>query len=149
MVACALGLEVITVTLGTSGGLTRLGSEPSHEDGLLFQLAGPVAEWLAAGPPGEGSLSDRVNAFREAFDITGDLSEADALVAKSEDQVRDLLLLRWPSVKLVARALVDRSGRLTGADLERLIRPGLAATELVVRVSAVPARFTASLVPGA
>lgn len=118
-----LGHEVASVS--RLPGLTTLAAAPEPADALLFQLSGPEAEWLAVGSnksQHEGS-SDWVNADREAWSLTGDIDAMDALVARTRKAVRYMLLRNWSTVKVVAQALLDSPGRLTGDDITRLLSP--------------------------
>lgn len=116
VIALSIGLEVASVSLRP--GLTILAVEPSAEHGLRFRLAGPVAEELLDGTyDSEGCNSDLVNADRDAWDLTHDLEELDALVARTKAEVRKRLAPLWPDVQRLALALV-RHGTLTTAELE-------------------------------
>ncbi|MGA8726952.1 MAG: hypothetical protein WB565_18110 [Acidimicrobiales bacterium] len=102
--------------------LSRLSRAPNLEKVLIFQLAGPAAESLAFGTVHEdGCRSDRTNADRVAYELTGDLVAADEVVAQTRPQVRDLLEKNWLHVERVALALLEGSGTLFEHHLNQLL----------------------------
>lgn len=116
VVALALHLPVERVTL--SPGRTTLGSAPTSWDCLRFKLGGAAAEIIAFGEYDEASTrSDRVDADREAWDLTGDLDATDALVREAMVEVTDLLRDRWTAVRRVSILLMRHLNTLTAADL--------------------------------
>jgi hypothetical protein len=122
LMAHVLDLPVAMVTVDPHG-LTRLVSEPSPVDGMVFRSAGRVAEELVYGAAREESaVNDEVDALRDAFDVAQDLDLAFALMAEAREVVKDILKECRPDLERVADEL-GRSGRLSGADLELLIGP--------------------------
>jgi hypothetical protein len=115
-VCLALGVGVKRMTL--SPGRTTLMDDPSPRDCLYIKLAGAAAETIAFGAYDEESTrSDRVDADREAFDLTHDLDATDALVREAMVEVTDLLRERWTAVRRVSLMLMRHPNTLTAADL--------------------------------
>jgi hypothetical protein len=123
--ALSCGLTVDQVTL--SPGLTRLTAEPGRPmDYIRFKLGGPAAESIVLGGACDPLLldsarSDRADADREAFDLTHDLTELDALVKSTLAEVTEFLNTNWVQVQRIALALISRRGVLHGTELAALV----------------------------
>ncbi len=133
IVAWALGLDVGVVQITDVGGTTllaRLSPLPTPLADVVWLLSGPSAEVIAFGAAGErGARSDRVNAERSAYEITGpltrDLDAGAAMAVLDELLARALVIVvdelmpsRWSLVEKVAsRLLAHPLGRLLVDDL--------------------------------
>lgn len=117
----ALGREVSFVTLEGRTILSRLAPPLDPLGCLRWKLAGPAAESLAFGVVHEyGARSDRADALREAWDLTGDLEDADALLDSEWHEVRDLLFDHWDAVERIALALLEGPGVLNAEQLAKV-----------------------------
>jgi hypothetical protein len=101
----------------TLGGSPDTGDTDEVDDYLVTCLAGPAAELMFGSPPRDVDA----HAHGDMDNVAELLPYASLSLEEAQDAADELVEEFWEAIVLVAKALRDNNGYLTGADVDDLL----------------------------